>query len=113
MPEDENAAADALSKAASAAASLESVTIGNSTRTGLTFRVPGKSLHLAPGQVLDLPKAYLDTPELKALCRQGAISEIPPKPNAGKNRAAPEGEGGPQAPPAAEDGTGRSSFRRR
>lgn len=69
------------------------VTVRNTTRTSLNFRVPGQSLHLAPGQNHELPKAYLETPELKVLCQQGAVVEL-------------EAESALTAPPPAEGSVG-------
>jgi hypothetical protein len=52
---------------------LAMVRIRNATSNSLSFRLPGRSIHLAPGDSLDVPKAYLETDELKALHRQGAV----------------------------------------
>jgi hypothetical protein len=49
------------------------VKIRNTTPSSLSFRVPGSSIFLTPGEVLEVHKAYLETDELKALCRQGAV----------------------------------------
>jgi hypothetical protein len=55
---------------------LAPVTVRNTTRGSLSFRVPGMSLHLLPGQSIEVPAAYLDTDELASLCRQGAIARV-------------------------------------
>lgn len=51
----------------------EAVTITNTTFTSLVFRIPGKSVRLGPREATEVPKAYLDTQELQALVRQGAV----------------------------------------
>ena len=63
---------------------MDAVQIRNTTRTSVTFRVPGRSIHLRPGQTTEVPRPYLETTELGALRRQGAVVEAgavsPPPP---------------------------------
>jgi hypothetical protein len=55
---------------------LESVTVRNVTRTSLNVRVPGQSLFVPPGETADVPRAYLETDELRDLLRQGALLQV-------------------------------------
>jgi hypothetical protein len=82
------------------------VTIRNATRSSLSFRVPGESIHLLPGQSVDVHKAYLETTELKTLCKDGAVTQIEPRPPA--KAAAGEGD-----TDAAGEPTRRSGPRKR
>ncbi len=52
---------------------LAPVRIRNVTRRSLSIRVPGQSVHLPPGQTAVLPRAYLDTSELKSLRHAGSV----------------------------------------
>jgi|GEM_PF-4592690 len=112
---DEENASEAAAKPEPEAALMEEAEIMNTTREGLTFRVPGKSLYLAPGQSLKLPKAYLDTVEITTLCRHGDLVETPRARNPSGGDAAPErdGEGKPEDPGARGEAIGRSPFRRK
>lgn len=49
------------------------VKVRNVTRNSLNFRIPGQSIYLLPGQAVSVPRCDLDTHELEALCRQGAV----------------------------------------
>ncbi len=49
------------------------VTIRNVTRSSLSIHVPGECVRLQPGQTAQVHEAYLDTAELRTLCRQGAV----------------------------------------
>jgi hypothetical protein len=78
------------------------VTIRNVTRSSLSFRVPGESIHLLPGQSVDVHKAYLETTELKTLCKDGAVTQIEPRPPA--KPAAGEGDTEAAGEPARRTG---------
>lgn len=59
------------------------VKIRNNTRRGLLVKVPGQALHLQPGQTAEVQDAYLNTDELSALVRSGAVVPVfaaPPAP---------------------------------
>jgi hypothetical protein len=58
------------------------VTIRNVTRSALSIQVPGESIRLQPGQFAEVHQAYLDTPELRTLSREGAISRVERRPPA-------------------------------
>ncbi len=83
---DEKAPATATSK----------VTIRNVTRSSLSFQVPGESIRLQPGQSLEVHEAYLETTELKTLCKQGTITKLesraPDKTPTGEAEAEPDSE---------------------
>lgn len=49
------------------------VKVRNVTRNSLSFRIPGQSIYLLPGQAVSVPRCDLDTHELEALCRQGTV----------------------------------------
>jgi len=53
--------------------SLAPVKVMNATFTSLAFRVPGRSVNLAPREAAEVPRAYLETQELQALVRRGAV----------------------------------------
>jgi hypothetical protein len=58
------------------------VRIKNTTRAPLSFQVPGRSIHLLPGQSAEVAQAHLDTAELGLLCRAGTVIEVaPPAPS--------------------------------
>ncbi len=54
---------------------MDEVKIRNTTRSSVSFRVPGRSIHLRPGQTTEVPRPYLESAELGALRRQGAVIE--------------------------------------
>jgi hypothetical protein len=56
-----------------AAKPLPTTTIRNVTSATLSFRVPGQSASLGPGEARQIPQPYLETAELKALLKQGSI----------------------------------------
>ena len=56
-----------------AADPFEPVEIMNTTFTSLSFPVPGRSVYMRPRETAEVPKAYLETKELQALVRQGAV----------------------------------------
>lgn len=72
--------------------STDQVKVRNNTRRGLLVRVPGHALHLQPGQEAEVPRAYLETDELAALVRSGAVLPL-----AARAAAAPAGGGPPAA----------------
>ena len=78
------------------------VTIRNATRSSLSFRVPGESIRLLPGQSVDVHKAYLETTELRTLCRDGAVTQVEPRPPA--KAAAGEGDTEAAGEPARRPG---------
>lgn len=45
----------------------------NATRSSLLVRVPGHSIHLLPGNAAEVHRVYLNTEELAALVRRGAV----------------------------------------
>jgi len=61
------------SENASESVSEEMVKVRNITRGCLSFRVPGRSFLLMPGQAIDLPIIHLSTNELTALARNGSV----------------------------------------
>jgi hypothetical protein len=71
------------------------VKVRNNSRRGLLVRVPGQGLHLQPGEVAEVPRAYLKTEELSALLRAGTVlvvsppTDAPPPPQAGPSEPAP------------------------
>ena len=54
----------------------ELVNVRNATRSCLSFRVPGQSVLLMPGQTFDLPINFIETYELNALIRQGSVIAV-------------------------------------
>lgn len=56
----------------------ELVNVRNTTRSCLSFRVPGQSVLIMPGQSIDLPINFLYTHELSALARQGSAIAVKP-----------------------------------
>lgn len=58
---------------------LPRVRLRNATATSPGFRVPGGSTTLGPREAIELPKAYLETHERKALHQQGAsvVEQVP------------------------------------
>jgi hypothetical protein len=78
---------------------VSTVTLRNSTRTALRFRVPAQSVYLRPGDTFDLPEAHLGSEEVKLLLRDGALLHVtPPKPSAATAATPPS-----TSPPAAEE----------
>src|SRR6185503_6493443 len=63
--------------------------IWNTTRSSLHFQVPGRSVRLAPGQSMEIDKAYLGTSELQVLCDRGAVRRSEPSAPAPTPAAAP------------------------
>src|SRR5262249_54862097 len=82
------AKSDDSARGESARGGGDGVTLINGTRQSLAFQVPGRPVHLLPGEGVVLPEAYLDTLEVKYLCQQGALLRKGPS---------PEVHGGPDA----------------
>ena len=49
------------------------VYVVNTTRNALGFRVPGRSVTLAPGESVELPRLYMERGEVRLLVKQGAL----------------------------------------
>lgn len=62
MPDDERARPD------------ESLTLRNTARRPITFRVAGKTVRLSPGERLEVPQAWLGSAELRRFCGAGLVS---------------------------------------
>ena len=56
--------------------SSNTVTMRNTTRTSLSFRIPGQSVRLSPGSTIELPRSSLDSHEVKALLERSALVPI-------------------------------------
>jgi hypothetical protein len=67
------------------------VGVRNTTRSSLSFRVPGRSIRLAPGAVVGLPSAYLDTDEVKTLLGQRALAQVAAPAAATSHASHPDG----------------------
>jgi len=52
----------------------ESLTLRNTARRPITFRVAGKTVRLSPGQRLEVPQAWLGSAELRRFCGAGLVS---------------------------------------
>ena len=70
------------------------VTLRNTMRRPLTFRVAGKTVRLSPGAEMKVPAAWLGSAELQHMCGSGLVS-------AEKPRAQAQPAGG-EAPPTAD-----------
>jgi hypothetical protein len=76
---------------------MEKVRIRNNSRRGLMVRLPGRALHLQPGEEADVPRGHLDSEELSALVRSGQVLALEAAPAV----AAAVLPAGPEAEPAA------------
>lgn len=84
----------------------EKARVRNTTRSSLLVKVPGQSIHLLPGQMAEVPRAYLDTDELSTLLRNGAV--LLTNPAATASAPTPNGE-----TPETDEGTGTRPPRKR
>ena len=57
-------------------AAPEKSAIKNVTRQSLHFHVPGGAMRIQPGEITELPSAYLDIAELQSLLQQGHVVEL-------------------------------------
>jgi len=55
------------------------VTLRNTLRRPLTFRVAGKTVRLSPGEEMKVPEAWLASAELRHMCGSGLVSADAPK----------------------------------
>ncbi len=51
----------------------DKVKVRNNSRRSLLVKVPGQAIHLQPGTSAEVPRAFLNTDELAALLRSGAV----------------------------------------
>ena len=79
----------------------DKVKVRNNSRRSLLVKVPGQAIHLQPGTSAEVPRAFLNTDELAALLRSGAVLlTTPPVVAAVGPAAVPpvEGSAEPSAP---------------
>jgi hypothetical protein len=50
------------------------LTLRNTARRPITFRVAGTTVRLSPGERLEVPKAWLGSAELRRFCGAGLVS---------------------------------------
>lgn len=55
------------------------VTLRNTLRRPLTFRVAGKTVRLSPGEEMKVPEWWLASAELRHMCGSGLVSAAAPK----------------------------------
>jgi hypothetical protein len=59
---------------------MGNIKLRNNLKGPVIFRIPGRSVRLAPGRSVDLPSQFKDAAELKKLCFRKAVSLMEEKP---------------------------------
>jgi hypothetical protein len=77
----------------------EKVSLRNTTRRPLTFRVAGRTVRMSPGERLEVPGTWLGSGEIQRFCGSGLVAAeaVGRKARGGGPEPAPE-EAGPEPP---------------